>query len=78
MVKKPKVTIVIREELQYDDNVTVTDALKSILTSLPKLTTKAEQKGKIKDAIKELIGDSKFYTNHPPYCGVEQEIDPGG
>lgn|GEM_PF-6493874 len=76
MAKKPKVTFVITEELQYDDNVPVTDAIASLRDSLPKLATKAEQKGKIKDAITELIKGSIFSTNPPPHYGVDQEIDP--
>jgi len=76
MAKKPKVTFVIREELQYDETVNLNDAIKSLSEELPKKLTKEEQKGKIKDAIKELIGGSDFHTNPPPYCGVDQEIDP--
>ncbi len=71
--KKPKVTIVIREEVHYKNDFDQ-NMVKDLVDQLPK--NSGALKKTIKTAVKTLIGDSQFTTNPPPHYGVDQEIDP--
>lgn len=73
MAKKPKVTIVIREEVHYDGDFNQ-EMVTDLIDKLPK--NKDTLKTTLKTAVKTLIGDSQFTTNPPPHYGIDQEIDP--